>query len=932
MSTSVYAMSHSELKEYNEQKLEEFKNLFLNTDKNVDDIYAEIGVDKGSATYRYINGRRKEEGCSVKDRGVKFNIVERSSRDVQAELEEFYQEFKELWLADPKISKRKAFKILGKTQKKERVDYINIRMKDDGLEEHYPNKTVKNTKTDLGLYKTPEQAYDEYKNLFYNSYLSIKDIYEEIGVPQNQNTHYTYIRRRAEEEGLNGHARRMLLKRGGRPKGRKDYRRLSDTEKKARNDYFEEQYVVFLKYYHNLDLSVRDILKIMGTHHKSDMYFYFRERLAEDGLDPTKRQGKMLSRKIKKTYEQRRKQLEPLYEKKYQEYKELFYETELPIKDLFAELGVEPRSPCAKHIRKRAKEEGLSAHERKWIIRHGTSLKDAEKHFDEKYQEYKRLFLETDMNVTDIYKKLGVAYESHMGHYVRNRAKDDGLDSHERMARRMTMSKKSTEELEELFKKYKELFMNSKLTISDIYKTIGVKETSYEYRYIRERARNDGLDGKKRMFQLKKEKSRRKKYAPNKSKGKKRSSKYSERTIKQVENSKEILNQIFMERNIKEGTAKGYLATAYHWFELFGEKYNTIQEVVDFYIEEEDKHIPMRERTIKSDLLKFREYLINCETMHSSKSVMSYYQKFTALLRHYGLEVPVLPKAKMEKGYVSNYNDLPTHDMIRTACDQSPDVLKAVILFMSSSGSAKAETLSITIGMFLEGCSEYLQERPTPSNMRQCIDELKDRHDVVPLIYLRRIKTDKWYHTCCSPEASYMILKYLSDNAGVGWDEQLFPYGSSLLLTRFQEINDRNDWGKVGRYRRFRGHVLRKFMASNIGLPRDQVDSFQGRSKDMIQEAYFKQDPRQLKKIYLSAMHRVMIYDNWGHSIENEDLKVGEPVVEDNPNVEVIKSDNENTSSIADELLKYSKLLEKGVLSDEEFKMIKQKLLTEMLS
>ena len=133
------------------------------------------------------------------------------------------------------------------------------------------------------------------------------------------------------------------------------------------------------------------------------------------------------------------------------------------------------------------------------------------------------------------------------------------------------------------------------------------------------------------------------------------------------------------------------------------------------------------------------------------------------------------------------------------------------------------------------------------------------------MIYLRRIKTDKWYYTYCSPEASYMIIESLKLRKNLKWEDKLFDYTSSLILARFQEINDNNNWGYVGSYRRFRSHALRKFMASNIGLPRDITDSIQGRSKDMIQEAYFKQDPQSLKKTYMEVMHRVMIYENWGH-------------------------------------------------------------------
>ena len=963
---TIFEMNREELADYNQNKLLEFKDLFLNTDLPIDEIYTKLNVDKGDPTYRYIESQRSKEELSAKTRNVKFEIKEQSTEERYKELEDFYQEFKKIWIENPKISKNAVYEQLGKTQQKERVNYVNERLAEDNLpvNHHSSNHAKKkkkwrkpgrksnatNIKTNLIHDKTPEKAYQEYKHLFFNTEISIKEIYEMIGVPQNQNTHYVYIRRHAEQDGLNGYSRRLKLKHGGRPKGSKDLKKLTGDEKEIMDKYFEERYQEFLKYYDNLDLSVQDILKKMGTHHKSNMYYYFRERMAEDGLDPTKRQGKVISKKVKKTYENRRKQNEPAYEEAYQEYKKLYFETQLSMSEIWEKLDVEPRSVCAKYIRNKAKEEGLNNHERRWKLFGGYPQRE------KYYEQYKKLFLESDMNLMDIYKEIGVSYDSNTGHYIRERGASEGLDTSKRKAmilrsRTIVKHESSLEECEQLFLEYKRLFIKSKLKIPEIYDKIGVSQGSYVFKYIRKRAREEGLDGKKRMYGLMRSKSTKTKYSNYKNKGKKRKRRYSKRTLEQVENSKDMLNQVFMERNIKEHTAKGYLACMHHWFELFGDKYNSLKEIIDSYIYEEDQHIPMRERTMKKDLLKFREYLINCETIKSSKSVMSYYQKFTAVLRHFGLEVPILPKAKLEKGYVSNYDDLPTHEMIKTACDQSSLPLKMTILFMSSSGSAKAETLSITIGMFLEGCKEYLKERPTPDNMVQCIQELKDRHDIVPLIYLRRLKTDKWYYTCCSPEASYCIIKYLN-NMNLGWDEQLFPFKSSLLLTRLQEINDNNNWGKVGSYRRFRGHVLRKFMASNIGLPRDQVDSFQGRSKDMIAEAYFKQDPKQLKKIYMDAMHRVMIYDNWGYGVTAEELSqnnisIEESVIDDSINEEliveegpgedvietqVVKSQNENKDvSIADELLKYSQLQKEGFITMDEFNAIKSKLIGGLL-
>lgn len=778
----------------------------------------------------------------------------------------------------------------------------------------------------MDIHKTPEEAYAEYKYLFYNSKLSIRDIYEKIGVPQTQNTHYTYIREQADKEGLNGYRRRLLIKNGGRPKGVKDSKNLTDEEKKIQIDYFEEMYQEFLEYYKDENLSVQDILKKMGTHHKSNMYFYFRRRLKEDGLDPTKRQGKVISKKLKETYDKRHKENVPAYEEKYQEYKRLFNETKLSMKEIYLELDVEPRSVCAKHIRKRAKEEGLNSRKRRFELFPTNEISEEEyKRLDGLYEEYKKLFIQTDTPVMKIYEKLGIGYGSKRGKYIRDKAHQDGLDGNKRYLVK-------DEDFEIIFHEYYKLFKETDYKIPEIYELLNVEYNSQEFKYIRKRSNEEGLDGRKRMYEIRKKRtSIRSNYAPNSSKGKKRKKKYSYKVVKKVEDSSETLNRFFKQRNVKKSTRSGYIASMHHWFNFIGDKYNNLQENIDYYIHEEDERIPMRERTIKKELLGFREYLINCETMNTKKSIMSYYSKITAIFRHCALEIPTLPIVKIEKGYVSNYNDLPTHEMIKTACEQSPVVLKSIFLFMSSSGSAKAETLSITVGMFLKGCSEYLDEMPNESNIKSTIKNLKGRHDIIPLIYLRRIKTDKWYYTCCSPEASYMIIEYLSQCNNLKWDDKLFPFSSSNLLEKFQKINDNNNWGKVGKYRRFRAHALRKFMASNIGLPRDQVDSFQGRSKDMIAEAYFKQDPKQLKKIYLGAMHRVMIYDNWGHDIESTEVESStEPVIEnDNPEVKVqpVNESADNKSSIADELLKYSELMEKGLLTKEEFNTIKEKLL-----
>ena len=707
--------------------------------------------------------------------------------------------------------------------------------------------------------------------------------------------------------------------------------------------------------------------------------------------------------------------IESKYEETYQEFKKVWIEhPALTKKEAFEKIGrtYNPDGFLAKHINKRLVEEGLPLNHKKEVnfeVKESSTKDD----FEELYQRFKKIWLENpNISKKKAFKEMGEAQTNSRMKYINARMKEDGLSNHFNTSRLQEMPEEK--KAEKIYQKYKELFETTDIPLKEVREQLHISDNTNNplRKYIIERSKEDGLDGRRRNINQQRKKNPRvkKSKAKPKKKGRGRPRKidisstekierpekkkdnrgvhnacnYSEHTLSCITNSEDTINKFFADRNIKRSTQKGYMASFHKWFQYHGTKYDSIQDCVNLYMDEEDKRIPMRDRTIKKELIGFRESLIEDTGIKSDKSVRSYFSKIGSLFRHYGLEIPDLPKVKLEKGYVSSYNDLPTHTMIKTACEQSPLDLKALILFMSSSGSAKAETLSITVEMFLTGCNEYLEEPANANNIQDTLKALSDKHDIVPLIYLRRIKTDKWYYTCCSPEASYMIIESLKTRKNLEWSDKLFDYTGSLILTKFQEINDNNNWGYVGAYRRFRSHALRKFMASNIGLPRDQVDSFQGRAKDMIQEAYFKQDPQSLKKIYLESMHRVMVYENWGHGTtlseieqrakrlkngfnDNEKIldlsvipetpeeiksSVGlesdvETTVGSDKNTRNVRQNSANTMpvtapvqmptgmvqgiSISKELLQYAELMEKGLLSVGEFNRIKQTLLMSVI-
>jgi len=326
-----------------------------------------------------------------------------------------------------------------------------------------------------------------------------------------------------------------------------------------------------------------------------------------------------------------------------------------------------------------------------------------------------------------------------------------------------------------------------------------------------------------------------------------------------------LFKRFCRERNIRESTASGYESALKHYL-----KYH--KKTLDFLMEEAQRDeldkVPLKDRRIKKRLLNYRSYLLksNC----SPNTVRTYFTKVKTFYIHFDIEIPHLPTAKYDKLYETNYLDLPTKSHIREALESVPVDLKAVILFMSSSGTAKAETLSLTVKQFVEGTATY----HNGGSLEHVLETLSHKRNVIPTFYLKRIKTDKYYYTFCSPEASKFIVKYLQTRKDLSLDDKLFDFTAAKLLNKFQEINDRMGWGFKGKYRFFRAHTLRKFHASNIGLAAEYIDELQGRSKNYVHETYIKTNPNKLKNIYKSAMSNVMVYNSDEADVVNQEFTI----------------------------------------------------------
>lgn len=327
-----------------------------------------------------------------------------------------------------------------------------------------------------------------------------------------------------------------------------------------------------------------------------------------------------------------------------------------------------------------------------------------------------------------------------------------------------------------------------------------------------------------------------------------------------------ILDDFQKRRNLKTSSMRQYKAALNRYKE-----YNqlSLSELLNEAEIEEDDRIPQRRRTLTTRLLGFRNHITEHYKKNSVKSMMT---KIITLYVTFGLEVPKLPR-QSEKNMNDcppiSFKDLPDKDIIKASLQVSTPLMTAIILFMSSSGSARKEMLSLSIQDFIDSTRLYHNS----NDIYEVLDILKERDDVVPTWKVHRQKTDKWYYTFCSPEATTAIVNYLlSIKKPLKNTDRLFQYHEVTVCYKFQEINEELGLGKKGTYNRMRSHMLRKFHASNLknhGMSKEDINEMQGKGQNLVDEAYFFDDPNVLRQKYIEHMEAVTI----NVDINNIDIK-----------------------------------------------------------
>ena len=318
----------------------------------------------------------------------------------------------------------------------------------------------------------------------------------------------------------------------------------------------------------------------------------------------------------------------------------------------------------------------------------------------------------------------------------------------------------------------------------------------------------------------------------------------------------ELLEYLQKTRNIGDNTLASYKTYIKEYSKV---NHNMLMiNLIKEAEQEEDEGIRWKHRKIKQRLMQYRAYLYDT---HAYSTAKSRFGKILTVYRHFDIEIHKLPPINTRNDTTEHisFKDLPDKEIINEAINISNPLMKAIILFISSSGCARAETLSLTVNDFIQATSEYHSD----TNIYAVLNQLKDRNDIIPMFKLKRIKTNKYYFTFCSPEASSSICNYLlSLNKKIRPDDPLFQISGQQFILSFKRINEKLNLGKVGKNNRFRSHMLRKFHSSMLfddGLSEEIIDSLQGRGKDSTHRSYFMDNPLRLRERYIEHMNAITI-------------------------------------------------------------------------
>ena len=332
-----------------------------------------------------------------------------------------------------------------------------------------------------------------------------------------------------------------------------------------------------------------------------------------------------------------------------------------------------------------------------------------------------------------------------------------------------------------------------------------------------------------------------------------------------------ILDRFYQERNSSHSTRTTYDRSVRYYEQLTG---HNIEECLQICESEELSNISWRNSQTRQWILSYREW---CYDNYNVSTAQLYLTAIMTIYRHFEYTIPPLPYYSTKHSRRTppiNYNDLPDRQILSECLTVASPLVRAIILFMSSSGMSRIDLLNLTIDDYLKATSQYHDHQ---ESVKYAIKDMLDQ-DIVPIFHLQRQKTGQPYFTFCSHEACKSINSYLLTRTEIlTRNRPLFKINERYINMAFERLNAYFQLGKVGNYNRLRPHMLRKYHASQLaeaGMSTEHINLLQGRKvTGVAHESYIRLNPEKLREEYIEALPYLVIEDINKFKTENTILR-----------------------------------------------------------
>ena len=322
----------------------------------------------------------------------------------------------------------------------------------------------------------------------------------------------------------------------------------------------------------------------------------------------------------------------------------------------------------------------------------------------------------------------------------------------------------------------------------------------------------------------------------------------------------ELLNEIIKEKKLKERTIINYKQSIKQFEKI------THQNLLELIREQEQQRkqgVLWKDTILKKTLIEFRNTL---HEKYKDSTATIYYGQIIAILNFYEVEIGKIKPIKKKKERLNFISDLPTREEIRD-CINSIDnpIIKAVTLFLSSTGLSPVDALDLKIKDYIEITSEY-HNYNLHHDIKTAIKEMKDKEAVITLIGYRH-KSSQQYITFASPESVKAINIYLLTREDeLKLESKLFKMSQDNLKVNFRRINHKLGLGVTRKGRsRFCMSNMRAYHNNQLkkaGWDIGEINIVSGRvNRDVIYEHYLNIDENELKEKYIKALPFIVIED-----------------------------------------------------------------------